>query len=358
MRTKGWLYIVVLLFLAGCRPQVAATTEVLVMPPTAPASSPTPETGTAARATQTPEARPSPTATATETPAGASPSPTSTNPPATKAATEPPTATATGLPAATASPTRAPVTETPAPPQIVSFDVSPKRISQGDPLTVSWQTEGATTVTVCAIPDLQAAQRACFEAPPSGTEVLETAPQATIYEMTLTVSNEAFEGVAQEYVCVDVSDLFFQDPHGRCGAAPPVASYAAAQPFEGGLMIWVEQSDAFLVFLDDHTFWRFTAPLAFKPGASEENRVGGAPQGLFEPVSGFGLLWRGEVDGAEDLRAQLGWALAPEFGFQTVTQRGIETTWHFLDRYLRAPDGRVIYYFRQVYLGPRWDYVQ
>jgi hypothetical protein len=236
--------------------------------------------------------------------------------------------------------------------------VSPKRISQGDTLTVSWQTEGVDTVTVCAIPNLQAEQRTCFDAAPSGTEVVETSPQATIYEITLTYSNGAAEGVAQEVVCVDVSDLFFQDPHGRCGAAPPVPSYAAAQQFEGGLMIWVEQSDTFFVFLADHTFYRFTAPLAFKEGASEKNRVGGAPEGRYEPVSGFGLLWRGEVEGAELLRELLGWALAPEFGFQTVTQRGIETTWHYLDRFLRAPDGRVINYFRQVYLGPRWDYVE
>lgn len=36
---------------------------------------------------------------------------------------------------------------------------------------------------------------------------------------------------------------------------------------------------------------------SLEPGMSADNRVADMPPpGLFEPVSGFGLLWRGEVD--------------------------------------------------------------
>ncbi len=85
-----------------------------------------------------------------------------------------------------------------------------------------------------------------------------------------------------------------------------------------------------------------------------DNRVGDVPAGYFEPVSGFGLIWRGEVKGSEDVREHLGWALEPEFGFEATYQRGIETTWHWVDRYISGPEGMIIYFFRQAYIGPHF----
>ncbi len=39
------------------------------------------------------------------------------------------------------------------------------------------------------------------------------------------------------------------------------------------------------------------------------------PAGLYVPVSGFGLIWRGDVSQSAGYREVLGWALAPEFGY-------------------------------------------
>jgi hypothetical protein len=36
-----------------------------------------------------------------------------------------------------------------------------------------------------------------------------------------------------------------------------------------------------------------------------------APPGFFAPVSGFGLVWRGDVGQSPGYRDRLGWALAP-----------------------------------------------
>lgn len=65
------------------------------------------------------------------------------------------------------------------------------------------------------------------------------------------------------------------------------------------------------------------------------------PPGLYEPVSGFGLAWRGEVEGVDPrVRERLGWATAPEVGFtaryqcQTTVVAGAWTC------YLEGPGGR------------------
>ena len=85
--------------------------------------------------------------------------------------------------------------------------------------------------------------------------------------------------------------------------------------------------------------------LQLKPGASQDNRVGEAPpQGLYEPVSGFGLVWRGEVEwpALGDARQRLGWATEPEFGYDTAHQcetRAHPRSWTC---YLRAPGGEVL----------------
>jgi hypothetical protein len=90
-------------------------------------------------------------------------------------------------------------------------------------------------------------------------------------------------------------------------------------------MIWVQNTDSFYIFHNANAssvmpLTIVTGPLKFLPGANPSNRVGGAPVGLQEPISGFGLLWRGEVEGMGGLRSQLGWAVQPEAGFNTTTQ--------------------------------------
>jgi len=37
-------------------------------------------------------------------------------------------------------------------------------------------------------------------------------------------------------------------------------------------------------------------------------------------VSGFGFLWRGDVRRVSGYREELGWALAPEFGYEATWQ--------------------------------------
>jgi len=59
------------------------------------------------------------------------------------------------------------------------------------------------------------------------------------------------------------------------------------------------------------------------------------PPGLYQPVRGFGLVWRQY----SQVRSRLGWAVDEETGFSTTIQR--TTRYKYNSIYLRALDGNV-----------------
>lgn len=127
----------------------------------------------------------------------------------------------------------------------------------------------------------------------------------------------------------------------QCPAAAAATSPGASQRFERGRMLWVQSIDAYYILSGATSGdYRFTVGLVLKPNGSPDNRVGTPPPpGLVEPVSGFGLLWRGEVVGVDGVREQLGWALEAEAPFSTPYQctAAPETA----VCYVRDPDGRL-----------------
>jgi hypothetical protein len=248
--------------------------------------------------------------------------------------------------------------------RIITFTVSPTKIAQGGNVTLTWAvTEGQAVL--CPMADLHYTEEACFEVPLSGSRVVTTANNATVYEFALEIrgSEPGWIDRTSEYVCVDVSDWFVQNPPYMCAAAPPIYSRAVAQRFEHGIMIWVEDVDHYLAFFDFdgeriNTFSSFFGPMELKAGASVDNRLGGVPPDYFEPVGAFGLIWRGEVEEGGSLRSTLGWALEPQFEFETVYQRGIETIWTYCERVVRDPDGRFIHFWCQAHIGWFWRYLE
>jgi hypothetical protein len=130
-------------------------------------------------------------------------------------------------------------------------------------------------------------------------------------------------------------------------------------------MVWIEESDTFCVFYEGEDAqgrqsFDWVPAQNVKPGASQENRVGeNPPPGLYEPVSGFGLVWRGEVEGIDpQVRARIGWATEPEFGFTTATQCSIPAVPGAWSCYLRGPRGEIIRHGAVTNTGYPvvWDY--
>ncbi len=243
------------------------------------------------------------------------------------------------------TPTTSPALTDVAQPRVVSFSVAPSTtLTSGQEIAVKWEAIGARA-KICPIGDLGPIR--CQEVSLTGDMTIATDDLGErVTGLGLRVSyGQSFEwaSVALQWQCAH--PWFFDNPPIACPDTAPVHSQAAAQDFEHGFMIWVEVSDTLYVFHADErqTFEQLPGPLRLKLGASVDNRVGETPlPGAFEPVSGFGLLWRGEVEGLEGVRQRLGWASAPELSFSTTYQcatagRG---TWTC---YLLSPSGRVLF---------------
>jgi hypothetical protein len=112
-------------------------------------------------------------------------------------------------------------------------------------------------------------------------------------------------------------------PDGALGYATAVEQelWCAAQDFERGKMMWLDQ------LREDHIYvlafgmdesggtWQMVVD-TWREGDPESGGLT-PPEGLFEPVRGFGQLWREELGGPD---APVGWALAPEQGYTGSVQ--------------------------------------
>ena len=300
-----------------------------------------------------PSASPSPSKTATEAP--------STAEPPVESATERPSPTTPPAESQseTPSPASTPQTGTPrlptptAAPQVLSFTANPT-ITQnlGDVVHLAWQANGQR-VELC--PLIGTGPTNCQDVPLVGEQ------DVVIDELALTYVGFALRVYAGEATALKTVELhpqcrnlrtwFFADPPLRCPVAEALTSYAASQHFERGLMVWVEETDEFYVFYDEPDEQGFqvvqrTVGLELKPGASEDNRIGeDPPPGLYEPVSGFGLVWRGEVEWpyADVVRERLGWATVPESGYDTAYQCSTPAYPRLWNCFLLGPGGEVLH---------------
>lgn len=146
--------------------------------------------------------------------------------------------------------------------------------------------------------------------------------------------NWFFEGPAPERVCPREA-LF---------------TWAAAQYFERGAMLWLQTpgryyvlEDAFVTSeLEKRVLTVVPDPLDIWRDSSDQYLP---PPGYYAAESGFGYVWRGDVVGVPNFSDRLGWALAPEFGYNAVLQcddvpPSGGMIWQTC--YLKAPDGRII----------------
>lgn len=247
--------------------------------------------------------------------------------------------------------------------RVVYFRVSPTTFKPGEAVRLQWQVVGNRAV-ICPIKGWRPIENRCVEVSPDlGSLTLNTDDVATEYT-GFQLRVEAGAAVDSATVAVTVNcqgyrDWFFANPPAHCPQSSAVATRAASQRFERGRMIWLENTDWFYVFLYGDPAAKqplriVAGPLGFRPGASPDNRIGlTPPPGMVEPVSGFGLLWRGEVYGSEGLREQLGWAIENEFGFDTRTQcaAGVATGWSC---YLQTPEGTILNAEYNVYGSLTW----
>ena len=107
------------------------------------------------------------------------------------------------------------------------------------------------------------------------------------------------------------TDYFFAPAPAGCPRFPAQTASGASQPFEHGQMVWLPNGDlngAALIYVlyDNGLYDVFVDSWQDGDLLSDEGLV--VPAGFYQPLRGFGLIWR-EQPGVADA---LGWALAPE----------------------------------------------
>jgi hypothetical protein len=151
-------------------------------------------------------------------------------------------------------------------------------------------------------------------------------------------ASDAADNYVQESVSITLRCLdawFFAGAPDICPTAAPLVSPAAEQYFEHGVMIWVAEEGRIYVLYDEGIYAWDVFLDTWQPGDPESDPTLQPPPGLYQPVRGFGRVWREE----RDVRDRLGWALAPESGFTTTLQRTSYAKYN--KTYLRAHDGQI-----------------
>jgi hypothetical protein len=251
---------------------------------------------------------------------------------------------------------------------VFSFVADRLEVDPGESVTLSWNTSGANQIMIYQnVPDGRYLEG--IHVAPSGSLALATDKAERLwYQFTLYAYNDKGGDTAQSSVTVRLRCpyTFFFAPipeedqqYWGCPDSPATFSAAAEQAFEHGRMIWLKATQTVYVFLSDGTLLSIAD--TWSTGQPENDPQIVSPEGRYQPVRGFGKVWRTATYYGASLREQLGWALAPEKGFDGALQG----TWlHCCSQpntayrpvYLRSIDGRVIrLWFNEVAAGT-WKY--
>ncbi len=133
------------------------------------------------------------------------------------------------------------------------------------------------------------------------------------------------------------AEWFFSPAPDVCPAGPSETTISTEQLFQHGRMIWLEATGLIYALYADGNMpaWE-TFRDEYVPGQTPEQDEGIIPPpGMFQPVRGFGLVWRDN----EDVRDRLGWAVEPEITFEGAVQSASEPT---PTLYMRAADGAIL----------------
>jgi hypothetical protein len=164
--------------------------------------------------------------------------------------------------------------------------------------------------------------------------------------------NELNQSITIEWPC-EHEDLLFGGRY--CPSSEASFPQAAQQQFEHGFMIWHEatRSDetkpggTIYVFYEDGECEQFDDN--WRADEPQNDPTLTPPKGLYQPIRGFGKVWREN----ERIREKLGWAIAPEQGFTGVWQDANPASLSSTQAYIQTIDGRII----ALNHGPsNWDF--
>ncbi|MCS6871814.1 MAG: hypothetical protein RML95_12465 [Anaerolineae bacterium] len=232
--------------------------------------------------------------------------------------------------------------------RIEYFTADVTAAAAGDVITLYWAVQGADIATIYRLEgDREPFERGqAWRVPRNGSLRVAVRPNSDgLARFSLVVSN-GVEEIAQELrITASCTEAWFFEPvpsDAGCPTAPAVPSLAVYQPFERGMMFWIaEGRTIYALFSDNRSPAWLSVADEYRDGQPESDPSLSPPEGLQQPVRGFGLAWRSR----DNLRRRLGWATAPEVAFETQFQQGENVL------FLRDRDGKIIGLYGT---GERW----
>jgi hypothetical protein len=215
----------------------------------------------------------------------------------------------------------------------------------GKQLTITWDITGATRATISVnnadrffpvVPLDQMSGTITLEL--GGTKYPNPAASLNIWDAN---DNAVEQSITIEWPC-EHEDVLFDGRY--CPGVETRYPQAAQQQFERGFMIWHEtlQSDepgsssAIYVLYENGACEQFDD--TWRADEPDSDPALTPPEGLHQPVRGFGKVWREN----ESVREKLGWAVAPEQGFTGVWQDARPGSLSSTHAYIQTSDGRII----------------
>ena len=324
-------------------------------------------------ATATPSIQPSPTPLAAESAIASI----STRPPATPPVTPPPNPTAEAIPTPT---TVAVVGELyPLPPNpvvgetsgrfILSFSADKSPVSQGDEITLSWETQNTDDVYLTHtdfVYQQGVEEQELIPVPASGSYVYTLSEgrhnfNEVRFELLVNVTDFPNEEAASLTVALNcqLPRATILPANGACPSAPAIESAAVAQHFQSGLVLFVESENKLYVFKE---------PLnSYSPGTFEvyNNQYYGtplelpaAPVGMQNPQDEIGWVWGSNPH----LQAAIGYAIEAPIRYTTIKQSALYTSHNGEEQtWMLAPRGNIVQFYKSTYgRGPGlvsfWSY--
>jgi hypothetical protein len=231
---------------------------------------------------------------------------------------------------------------------ITAFSVSPQTVNPGDTVTLSWDVAGEVAgVSLYSLNERGQLDTPHSDLAPSGS-VTFTVPASRRNRMGFYLSASDADGLwssastSVEIACPDV--WYFPNPPADC---PWPAHYTkmAVQHFERGVMIWTEWEDRIRVYYDDSQdvhlrSWSMHDNQWFE-GMPESDPTIAAPPGYYQPVRGFGKLWREGSELGTSIRERVGWAIEREYGIERGAVQ-CDTSPQYSTCYVGDPRGLIL----------------
>ena len=225
------------------------------------------------------------------------------------------------------------------PPVINFFRSNVEVTDPGNAIELQWQTENAISATLYHL--MATGQFGTFwNVPPNGSMTYNIPDSTRNFERFMLYANNEAGDYTSAAVTVKLNcpyPWFFAPAPDICAQDAAPDTGGAEQQFEHGTMIWVESEDRIYVLFDDDIFSPKWAAFSdeWNDGEPIDDPTITPPSGFYQPVRGFGLVWRE----GQDIRNRLGWAVAPESGFVTAVQRTSYAKYN--ETYIRALDSDI-----------------